>query len=304
MFIGMDCFGTDDASVFDKRIYHMRYNKLQVFDGMIDQIYINEDISIPYSTVKPESWEYSTVLNAKFRNTLEGGSIEAGDSKVEKIRFQKRAWNELEWTDVAEIDYEEDGKIYYEVLDKYVANDFTYQYCIIPITSDVIGSRVVSEEVTADFEGVFISDKDSNYALIYDVEISDIENHSPSNVFESINAKYPITVHSNLDYSTFDVTSTFLSVESSKGDGNDINIRMERLGKDKLLKFMKNGKPKVYRDHHGNLKLVSVTGNPKEAPNNRVGGIAKLSFSLTEIGDIDSVTLSNSNLLEGLSEVF
>ena len=79
---------------------------------------------------------------------------------------------------------------------------------------------------------------------------------------------------------------------------------MERLGKDRLLKFMKNGKPKVYRDHHGRLKLVSVVGKPKETPYNEIGGIAKLSFSLVEIGDMDSETLKANNLFEGLSGVF
>ena len=150
----------------------------------------------------------------------------------------------------------------------------------------------------------FISDKDANYKLIYDAELSDIESVTANTIFEPKSAKYPIVVYGNLDYDSFEVTATFLSTESiQKGDGT-ANIRMERLGKDRLLKFMKNNKPKIYRDHHGNLKLVSVVGNPREIPYNNIGGVAKLSFSLVEIGDTDSETLKANNLLVGLEEVF
>ena len=304
MIIGFNAFGEENNLSFNNRLCHTNYSKLEISGGVIDQIYVDENIMIPYSTDKNKSWQYNTVLNARFKNSLEGGSVEADNIQIEKIRFQRRQWDELEWQDVAEIEYNPNEKILYEAIDKYVANDFVYQYSIIPITSTIMGNRVVSDEITAKFEGVFISDKDSNYELLYDIELSDIESNTSNAIFEPMNAQYPIVVHSNLDYSTFDITSTFISAETLKSGGNNINIRMERLGKDRLLKFMKNGKPKIYRDHHGNLKLVSVVGKPSETPYNEIGGIAKLSFSLVEIGDTDSETLRANNLLEGLAGVF
>ena len=304
MIIGFNAFGEENNLAFDNRLCHTDYNKLEITDGMIDHIYIDEDITIPYTIEKPTNWRYQSVILARFQNNLEGGSVEADNIQIEKIRFQKRQWDELEWQDVAEIDYIPNEKLLYEAIDKYVANDFVYQYSIIPMTSTILGNRIVSDEIIAKFEGVFVSDKDSNYELLYDVELSDIENNVANAVFEPKNARYPIVVHGNLDYASFDVTATFISAETMKDNSGRANIRMERLGKDRLLKFMKNGKPKIYRDHHGNLKLVSVVGNPKETPYNNVGGIAKLSFSLVEIGDMDSETLKANNLLTGLSGVF
>lgn len=300
MIIGFNAFMDDDSVAFDNMLCHTNYNKLEITDGMIDQIYIDEDITIPYSIIKPEEWRYNTVVNARFKDNLEGGSVEANNVQIEKIRFQKRRWDELEWHDVAEIEYKPNEKLFYEVLDKNIANDFIYQYSIIPMTSTILGNRIVSDEVTAKFEGVFISDKDSNYELLYDIEPSDIEHNISNSIFEPRGAKYPIVVHSNLDYESFSITSTFVSTETASSGGNEINIRMERLGKDKLLQFMKNGKPKIYRDQNGRLKLVSVIGKPKEIPYNNIAGIAKLSFSLVEIGDTDSETLKANNLLEGL----
>lgn len=304
MIIGFNAFGEEHNLAFDSRLFHMNYDKLEMTGGVIDHIYIDEDITVPYTVEKPENWMYQTVLSAGMKNNLEGGSIEANNVQIEKVRFQRRQWNELEWEDVAEIEYNPSEKMLYEAIDKYVANDFTYQYSIIPITSTILGNRVVSDEITTKFEGVFISDKDSNYQLLYDIELSGIENVRASAMFEPQNSRYPIVAYGNLDYTTFDITSTFISAETFDGGGNNINIRMERLGKDNLLRFMKNGKPKIYRDQNGDLKLVSVVGNPRETPYNNVHGIAKLSFSLVEIGDTDSETLKANNMLEGLSEVF
>lgn len=303
MIIGFNALGEEDNLVFSNKLCHMNYNKVEITGGMIDQLYIDENILIPYSTEKDINWKFTTSILARFKENLEGGSVEADNIQIEKIRFQKRRWDELEWHDVAEIEYQQDKKILYEAIDKYVANDFVYQYSIIPITSTILGNRVTSDEITVKFDGIFISDKDSNYGLIYDIELSDIEHELSNALFKPISGKFPITVQPETDYELFNITSTFISVETAKTGGSEIDIRMERLGKDRLLKFMKNGKPKVYRDYNGRLKLVSVTGNPKEIPMIK-GGIAKLSFSLVEIGEMDSETLRANNMLQGLVEVF
>ena len=302
MLIGHDFFGFNNGAVFDTIFCHPSYQRLEIYDGTIDQVYIDEDITIPYSIEKPNNWRYFTVLNAKFQGNLEGGSVQNDGLVIEKIRFQKRSADELIWQDVAEIEYTPNKKIFYEAIDKYIANDFVYEYSVTPITATVLGSRVISDQITANFSGVFLSDKENNYSLLYDVEISDIQNNNPSSIFEPLFSKYPIITYSNLDYSTFDVTATFITAKTV--DTGDINIRLERMGKDQLMIFMKNRKPKVYRDTNGNLKLVSVVGNPKEIPNNNVAGIAKLSFSLVEIGQIDNETMVAYNLLSGLEEVF
>lgn len=300
MLIGVDHFGR--KAVFNNRLSHLSYDKAEIYDGIIDQFYIDEDITIPYSLEKPLYWRYNTVINAKFQGNLEGGSVEANNVQIEKIRFQKRKWDELEWHDVAEVPYNPADKLFYEAIDKYVANDFIYQYSIIPLTSSILGNRVVSDEVTARFDGVFLSDKNNNYSLLYDLELSDIENNISNHIFEPRNAQYPIVVHSNLDYSSFDVTATFITAETI--NSGEVNIRMERLGKDALLRFMKNGKPKVYRNQNGDLKLVTVVGKPREIPFDNISGIAKLSFTLVEIGPMDTETLRANGMLEGLTEVF
>ena len=90
MIIGFNALGEEDEMAFDSRICHTKYDKLEMYSGVIDHIYIDEDISIPHSTTKPDGWRYETSINAKFNNSLEGGSVEAENFQIKKIRFQKR----------------------------------------------------------------------------------------------------------------------------------------------------------------------------------------------------------------------
>ena len=300
MFISLDFFGLNEGAVFKTNIGHVNYNELQITGTVIDEIYVDEDIEIPVTTDKPESWTYSTILNAKFQGNLEAGSLSANGSEIESIKFQKRRWDELEWTDVGEVKYDEDGDVIYELLDKFVANQQVYQYSLLPVTSSVLGSRVLSEDITVDFEGVFLSDKDNNYRLLYDLQFGDINHNTPSSVFETLNSKYPIVVYSNLDYTDFDVEATFVSASTSNGETErQVDTRMEKTERDNLLRWVKNHKPKIYRDVNGELKLVTVVDNPQEKPMSGVNGIAKISFKMVEIGSVDTESLKAYGMLDG-----
>ena len=303
MFISLDFFGLDSGAVFKTRLCHPNYNSVEISNMVLDQIYIDEDITIPYSTTKPDDWNYRTVLNAKLQNNLEGGSISAGGLIIEKVRFQRRRIDELMWQDIEQIPYKPGEQILYEAIDKYIQNDFGYQYSIIPLTATVMGNRVTSSEITAGFEGVFISDNNNNYRLYYDIELGEITHNTPSTTLEPLNSQFPIVSYSNLDYRTGDITALFLSASTVNKNG-EVDIRMEKLGREQLLKFMKNRKPKFIRFPNGESMLVSLNGNPKESPNNNINGLATLSFSYTEIGGIDSKTLAENGLIEGLEEVY
>lgn len=302
MFVTLDFFGLNNGAVFKTILCHPNYNKLEAYNAVYDQIYVDEDITIPYKTEKPDGWNYRTVLNAKLNGSLEGGSVQAGGLQIEKVRIQKRKTNELQWNDVAELDYKIGEQVLYEAIDKYIQNDFSYQYSIIPSTATVLGNRVLSNEITADFEGVFLSDKNNNYRLFYDVEFGAMQHNNPSSVLEPLNARYPIVTHSNLDYINGDITALFLSANTV--NNNNIDIRMEKLGRDQLLRFIKNRKPKVLRDHNGNSMLIAIVDNPQEQHHSSVQGIATISFSYVEIGNIDGETLRENGMLEGLEEVF
>ena len=301
MIVGFSSFGD---YIYEDIMYHDGYNKLEITSGLLDHLYVDGNTDTVIED-KPVEWGYTTILNADFKNSLEAGSVKAGGVKIEKIRFQKRSEDELEWQDIGELMYNS-GTMLYEMIDKYIAKGETYKYSLIPVTPNIYGGRVESATIVADFDGVFISDKDYNYSLLYDIEVGQIIHNTSSALFEPQYSRFPKIIHSSLNYISFPVTATFVTAETvdltNSGRGTD--VRSERLGKDSLLKFMTNGKPKVYRDKDGLLKLVSVVGKPEEIPFNTIAGISKLSFQMVEIGHIDSETLKANDMLVGISEVF
>lgn len=296
MLIGGDLFGGENCSMFTYDIYHAGEHSTELRAGLVDHLYMTADSSLTFGTAKQSEWTSRTILKADFDNTIEAGSIVANNMQIDSIKFQKREIDQLEWQDVATLNYGVDNKIDYMLLDKNIKNSFTYEYSMLPIASSIVGRRILSRFISADFEGVFLSDKDNNYKLSYNLDFGTITSNTGNNVFEPLNSTYPIVVHSNLDYATFDITALFLTTGSLRGGGR-INIGEERKGKDRLMKFMKNKKPKVYRDENGVSKLVSVVGNPTETVWNNPG-LAALSFSMVEIGDTDGDTLKENNILE------
>lgn len=300
MLIGLDAFV--EEGVFEKNAHHTGYDSFEMYNMIVKDIYVDAQAHNPDDIEKPDMWRYSTVLSADFKGNMEGGSVVANNMLIESIKFQRRKSSDLEWQDVAEKEYMQDDRMFYETVDKFISNGEIYQYSIVPSTATVDGERLVSREITADFEGIFLSNKEDNYELLYNIELSNIENNLANATFLPLSSKYPVVVSGQTDYTTFGVNALFISSDSVDDLGN-MNIRMERAKKDNLLKFLKDGKPKVYRDGHGRLKLVMVVGNPTELPSNIKGGISSFSVNFVEIGDMDAETLKEANLQETLVEV-
>jgi len=304
ILINFDILGFGNGAVFSDAVYHSTYYRTELIQGIIDDIYIEENTNLTdVSLVKPTTWSSATVLSCDFKDSMEAGSLVAGEVQIDKVRFQKRLSDELEWSTVAEVDYIQGDHILYEAIDKFISNDFVYQYCMRPITSTTPGDRVVSEEITASFEGIFLSDSNSNYRLFYDLEPSEITHNGSPSIMEPLNSQYPIVMYSTQDYRTLSVKSTIISDATTEA-GGQVNIKQEKLTRQQLLSFLKNKRPKIYRSSNADTILVNVTDNPKEEPLQGVTGIAKVSFSLTEIGNTSTENLSRLGLILNLTEVF
>lgn len=310
MIIGFDMF---DNGCFTGNIFHNDENKSQLYtsleicNGLIDEIFVNDDPHYKEGDFRPEGWDYYTNLHATLDHTLEGGSIEAGDLAIKKIRIQKRNMVDLVWEDVADLEYIPGDYTLYEYKDKFIRNQEIYQYSLTPMTDTVKGKRIESNSVQSDFEDVFISGRDNtnslvNYKLRYNLTYGQIDSNLSNNVFTPRNSKYPIVVTGNLDYSSFSTSALLVSANSEKADNGFVDIREERVQREQIMNFLKNGKPKVYRDINGMLKLVMVVGNPAEEPNEFIRGLSKISMNFVEIGDMDYTTLKANGLLDVIGE--
>lgn len=305
MIIGYDFHGEEDTLIFETKYSHPTYHKAELKNSEVNQFFIDEDTTISDDTSKPLNWNFTTVINALFQGDLEGGSVSANGLIIDRISFQKRKADDLYWDDIEEIPYDSGEKTLYEAIDKYIQNDFSYEYSLTPIASTVQGNRTVSTPIRVNFEGNFLSDINENYRLLYDFELGTIEHNSPSAIHQPLNSKYPIVTYSNTDYRSSSIDCLILT-DTTVNNGGTVNIRNEKLQREKLIKFLKNRKPKIMRSQNGDIMMIAITDNPREEPNNSIHGIAKVSFSFVEIGSVDSDNLRANGLIKvnSLEEVF
>ena len=296
LFIGLDFYGLEESgTTFQTNVADTGYIELHIENGLVDEVYADDNINFEFTTNKPTEWNFSTILDGKFDNSLEAGNISGQGYSIQSIKIQKRKIDDSKWIDVAILPYNSSFEDY-SIIDNYVANDESYIYALIPITSTVLGERVLSNQVDVEFEGMFLSDKTHNYHLLYDVSVPNITHNTVSNVFELPASKYPIITTSQIDYVSFPVEATVVTEGSSYGQ---IDIKAEKQARENLMDFIKNRKPKVYRDDLGEIRLIMVTDKPQIVHLDGARGIAKISFNATEIGDInDSETLIECGLIE------
>lgn len=303
MIIGYNFYGEKDNLIYKTDVYHPSYDKIALQNLTIDELFVDEDITIPCTTNKPTGWNYRTVINAKFQNSLEGGSIQANNFRIEKIQIQRREVDEVEWQSIGEIIYNPNKRTLYELIDKNIQNNFKYQYSLLPVAASVLGNRITSKEILADFEGVFISDKNNNYRLLYNINTNPIQHNMSNTTFEPLNAQFPIIVDGNLNYRSGGIKALFISTETSNKNGK-INIKSEKLSRSRLMNFLKNKKPKVLRQDNGEIMLIRIVGSPQEEHVDNLSGIAYINFNFVEIGNMDSETLKANDILISVGDEF
>lgn len=302
--MGFSIFGNKKDAVYKTTIPHNDYSRVELSNSVLDRLFIDEDITIPVDTNAPDGWGYRTVMHANFDKNIEGGSVQANNYSIDKIIFQRREVDEVDWQDIGAVEYNPNEQLLYEVIDKNIQNDFTYQYALQPVTSTVVGNRVVSDEVTADFEGVFLSDKDSNYKLLYNIELDSISHNVANSIITPLNSKYPIVVDGGLDYRSGGLQSLFVTANTLDGDKQQVDIKAEKLSRDRLLRFLKNQKPKILRQSDGETMLIRVTNVPETTHVKGSKGLATVSFNYVEIGDMNEETLRANDMLIDLEDEY
>ena len=305
MIMGYNLFGSPDKRCYQHRIFHTSYDEISVSNMIIDDLFVDEDvIKIPFTPDADIEWTYKTIMRAQFKGNLEAGSVEANNFEIERIRFQRRQKDGVEWQDIGDLNYSPDKKLLYEVIDKNIRNDFEYEYALLPLTNSVSGRRIISNPITADFEAIFLSDRENNYSLLYNTT-SDSINHNISSVaIELLNSQYPIVIDGNLDYKSGGITALFVSAETENKKDGTVSINAEVLGRQKLMSFLKNKKPKVLRQPNGEIMLIRVVDKPQEIPEGKIEGLASVQFNFVEVGGMDFDTLRANDILLQIEEEF
>ena len=289
MFNGLDLL-SDESALTPTYSSVRPINNLFVKNAKYDEINIITRTDKDFSTEK-EDWKYYNLLLAKFKENLNAGNVDFTGLMVDKISVKRRKAEDFEYQEMGRFDFDKD-QIEYEFYDRWVASDQEYEYVVVPLTEDETeGNYVEGGKIRADFDNVFVLDKNNMFKLIYNVEYNNVEKNIPNETFAPIGSKYPIVIqNADTSYYSGDLNALVLSEATANSYKQEIDRNQEIRQRKALTEFLYNKKPKALKDGVGNMWLIACVGNPSISYLNELNrGLADISFSWVEIGNIEDV---------------
>lgn len=297
MIIGHNFFGHEHGGcVWDTPVCTDMMDELIVREGTYDHITVDLNTKITDSTIKESNWDLTTVLNAGFTGDLDAGSIGADGFTITDIMMYRSIAGTNEWERVSEFEYDEEFNLY-EYIDRYVQNGAKYIYALVPVANNVQGEMLQSDEVSVSYEGMFLTDKDDNKRIEFDIEIGDISFNTASAVMNPIDSEYPIVVSNRTKYRSGNISTLPISKSTLAQYGADIDGNEERNNRKRWIDFLTNGKAKVLRMDNGLLVLVQTSNPTVSHKEGRLKDLATISFDYTEIGAINYQNMDKNNLV-------
>ena len=286
--IGYTMYGNQP---FDANVSSYDYTYLKINDLIIDECSV--DFGNKEFTADKLQWQSNTVFLATFNNTLEAGNLSMGDTEIDRLRFKKRKKGDMNWLLIDEVLYDKNQETY-ETKDRLARSNVEYEYAIVPVANNVEGN-IISSSIIALHEGLWIVDADNSVNIFCEVNYGTVNHNTNIASFDLLDNKYPVVISGELDYVSGTISGRLLSDESLIN--NSLDIQAEVKLREKVLAFMKNGKPKIMKNNEGRYYLIAVT-NVIEKPHDLNNASVTLSFDYVEIGDAENLqTLIDGDLL-------
>lgn len=299
MIIGVDYFNYGfDQQYYDTAIPTSELDELMMGAGMYDELFVSVDDTIDEKQEKPAQWTLKTIMDAEFNNSLEAGSINGSGHVVTKIQCYRREYRstDTEWQLVAQFDYDDHYNLY-TVIDRFIENNKTYEYCIVPLAKEIMGDVLIGPPVHSKYSGTYISDIDTNYSMNVDFKFSDLTYNGNMSKSVPLNGQFPIVSFGNANYRTGSITFLPLTPQQEFGYSSEINAHDEFINRQNVINFLNNGKAKVIRREDGDIIVVATNNVRTTAKAEGLDAISNVTFDFVEIGALDYNTMDKSGLI-------
>ena len=182
----------------------------------------------------------------------------------------------------------------------------TYQYALVPlliqsqsgVVVEVEGGYTVSDNVTSQFDYVFITDVTGSEKLKANVGYGNVNMSQNVGSILPIGAKYPVVVTNSHNAYHSGSISGYIVPDDFYTNGNLSRVAMVAK-RDELEQFLVNKKPKIIKDWNGKIWLVMITGDVDCSFDSNYGmGMVTFTASWVEVGDATSQgDLQNTGLI-------
>ena len=259
---------------------------------------------------QPTEWQSNFIMDADFDDDVSAGSVGNLLGVANAILVKRREANIYDnisdgWITIGRIETLNSNDLKFTVSDYMCKSGTTYEYVLIPTLAQIQGGIEVQIEtsissdstiltVLSEFDKIYICTVDKAQSLYAGSAYSDMVTERLAGVHQALGNKYPIVVtNSKIDYHTGGVSGTILNKYYGKNDPDTNTIAP--LDRQKIIEarkefddFITQGVPMVLKDWNGNAWLIMVTDSPSYSWASEWGmGLGTMSFSWTEIGDLD-----------------
>lgn len=208
----------------------------------------------------------------------------------------------------------------WSLLDCTVEQGATYKYGLQQYNqSGIYSDKIISNSISVDFEDMFLYDGERQLNIRFNPKVSTFKKDLLESKMETIGSKFPfISRNGNVDYKEFSISGLIsyqmdnvelFMTKDELGDLKEINnnltkenLTAERIFKNKVLDWLNDGKPKVFRSPaEGNyiVRLMNISLSPQD-------GLSRMlhTFSCTayEIAEFNITNLKYYGLVDANEE--
>ena len=309
IFLGT-ILGADDLTVPCVPTDVNSIDRVRIQNGVFDSLRISTNVTEPIIGIPPTKWDYDTVLFAEFNDTTKAGNLLLSIDSITHLVVKRKKASDFQWTTlkVKEIphssnmtDSEIIAELSLEGVDKTAAIGFEYEYAAVPLVNGIESIYSIAK-ANCESNGIIICDSEEVWMTTIVDNALDTTANIPNSVVETIWDKYPTVIrNTKANYETIEVTASFVpGIDDCETDWDDEVTTMEynRAAYD----FLRKDTPKVLKATDGRIWLVYVTTGPSDQGDTE-SGLRKLTFTCTEIGDMESEEdLYNAGLINATEE--
>ena len=268
--------------------------KVELFNGIYDQIEIYKDYDRQYST-DYTTWSYGTYMLCNFNGNISGGSLDYVTENLSSIRIKAREVGKFDYITLYDIPITTEEDLKFTRYDYRAPSGTTIEYCMVLVENGDIEGQYVSTTIDTKWRRLFVSDDTMTLSLIANVSFGNLSRHLPTGVLQPIGSKYPVVIrNSNIDYYSGSVSGTVLCEDYHRIDRKEF-VKLRETWCD----FLTNGKSKVIKDWNGNIFIAQISDEPTFVLNQSLSNsIGDVKFSFVEQGKWDNqVDLYKNNIV-------
>lgn len=270
-------------------------NDITIKEGIYNHVNATKDTNFELDSNIPTEWNFETQLDADFEGKLTAGNVDYVVSQITALVVKRKLRNTFEWATLWEVPVSKVEDVNFVKYDFLAKQDTEYDYSIVPVIGNIEGEYIINT-IKSQFNGVYVTDGINNYKFLENVSYGNIENVSPTGVYEPYGSKYPIVVkNGNINYDRGSISGDIMVIDSN----GELNRKDTLIILNSIKDFLNNPNAKILKDFNGNIWLVSIVDSINSQYYSELGmGAAKLSFNWIEIGDaLSNIDLANNNLI-------